>query len=526
MLSSCYGLSIGELLERASESSPEKESVYDGVRRLSYKDLLNESNNLASGLTQIGIQKGDKVAVCLPTWYEFITIVFAVAKIGAVVVPLNTRYRENEAEYIIKDSGAKVVFFTETADKVNHLAQFLSIKKRNPAIQQLISVRFEHEGTMSYQEILDIGKPHECPSPLINIKEDLFCIVYTSGTTGIQKGVMITHDNMLTVGINSYEVNDMQKDDVILHVAPYFHVMGLGAIVRLVLYEVKAVILETFNAKKVLQLIEQEKITVHVGVPSMYILELKELTAHPYDLTSLRKAFIAGAPCPVETIRRVKKEMNCVVQNSYGMTETSLALTYTNFDDDDIVHAETVGKAIPGVELKVVDDNRREVPIGEIGELACKTPGLMKGYYNLPDKTDEVIDEDGWFYTGDLVSINKDGYVKIVGRKKDMIIRGGYNIYPIEIEELFYLHPSVIEAAIIGLPDTVLGEASCAALVVKENSKETVEDFERFIKDKIADYKKPDHIVLLKELPKTASNKVQKHVLKEQIINERFISLR
>ncbi|WP_338449881.1 class I adenylate-forming enzyme family protein [Niallia oryzisoli] len=526
MLSSCYGLSIGELLERVNESSPEKEAVYDGVRRLSYKDLLNESNNLASGLAQIGIQKGDRVAICLPTWYEFITIVFAVAKIGAVVVPLNTRYRENEAEYILKDSGAKVVFFTETADKVNHLAQFLSIKKRNPAIQQLISVRFEHEELMSYQEMLEIGNSLKYSSPSINVKEDLFCIVYTSGTTGTQKGVMITHDNMLTVGINSYEVNDMQKDDVILHVAPYFHVMGLGAIVRLVLYEVKAVILETFNAKKVLQLIEQEKITVHVGVPSMYILELKELTAHPYDLTSLRKAFIAGAPCPVETIRRVKKEMNCVVQNSYGMTETSLGLTYTNFDDDDIVHAETVGKAIPGVELKVVNDSRREVPIGDIGELACKTPGLMKGYYNLPDKTKEAIDEDGWFYTGDLVSINKDGYVKIVGRKKDMIIRGGYNIYPTEIEELFYLHPSIIEAAIVGLPNTVLGEASCAALVVKENSKETIEDFERFIKDKIADYKKPDHIVLLKELPKTASGKVKKHVLKEQIVNERFITLR
>lgn len=526
MLASCYGLPVSALLDKVSNTSPENEAIYDGVRRLSFLDLAEEMNELASGLTQIGVSPGDRVAVCLPTWYEFITIVYAVAKIGAVVVPYNTRYRENEAEYIIRDSEAKVVFFSEVTDSINHLSQLSSIKERNSTVEHLIPVRFEQEGLVSYSKLLQMGKSKDVPEVTINVQEDLFAIVYTSGTTGFPKGVMITHHNMVTVGINSFEVNGFEKGDVILHCAPYFHVMGLGAIVRFVLYEVKAVILESFNAKRVLQLIEQEEITVHVGVPSMYILELNDPSFHSYDLSSLRKAFIAGAPCPVEIIKRVKKEMNCVVQNSYGMTETSLGLTYTDFHDDDIIHSETVGKAIRGVQLKVVDENRNELPVGEVGELACRTPGLMKGYYKLPDKTREVIDDQGWFYTGDLVTIDHKGYVRIVGRKKDMIIRGGYNIYPSEIEELFYLHPSVLEVAIVALPDSVLGEVSCAVLVLKKGSSETVEGFRRFIADKVADYKRPDHITIRETLPKTSSGKVQKHILQEQIMNENYILLR
>ena len=526
MLASCYGLSVGALLEKVKDTSPDTEAIYDGVRRLSFRDLAEEVNELATGLNQIGVGPGDRVAVCLPTWYEFITIVYAVAKIGAVVVPYNTRYRENEAEYIIRDSEAKVVFFTEVADHIDHLSQLRAIQERNPTVEHLIAVRFEHEDLIDYNGLLKMGKSKSVPEVVINVQEDLFAIVYTSGTTGFPKGVMITHYNMVSVGINSYEVNGFKQGDVILHCAPYFHVMGLGAIVRFVLYEVKAVILASFNAKRVLQLIEQEKITIHVGVPAMYILELNDPSFHEYDLSSLRKAFIAGAPCPVEIIKRVKKEMNCVVQNSYGMTETSLGLTYTDFQDDDSIHAETVGKAIRGVQLKVVDDNRIELPVGEVGELACKTPGLMKGYYKLPDKTREVIDENGWFYTGDLVTIDHKGYVRIVGRKKDMIIRGGYNIYPSEIEELFYTHPAVLEVAVVGLPDSVLGEVSCAALVLKENAIESLEDFGRFIGDKVADYKRPDHITIMDSLPKTASGKVQKHLLREQIMQENYVSLR
>lgn len=527
MDTSLYSYSVPQLLERISRSSPDREALYDGIRRLTFKEIKKESDELAAGLLKLGLQKGDRVAVSLPTWYEFITIVYAISKIGAIVVPYNIRYQEEESEHIIGDSGAKAIFFTKDYNGVDHYSQLQSIIKRHPHVKHLIAVRSgQLNGTLDYQTLRQMGNGKEVPQVPIDVKEDLFAIIYTSGTTGKPKGVMITHYNMVSVTLNSHEVNGLTEEDVQLHVAPYSHVMGLGMIVRMMAYGTKAVLLESFNAKRVLELIEQEKITVHVGVPTMFILEMNHPEFKSFDLSSLRKAFVAGAPCPVDVIKRIKKEMNCTVQNSYGMTETSLALTYTLPDDDDVLHAETVGKAIKGVELKVVDENRQEVAPGVVGELACRSPGLMKGYYNLPDKTREVIDAEGWFYTGDLATIDEKGYVRIVGRKKEMIIRGGFNIYPSEIEEVFYEHPAVEEAAVFGIPDSVLGEVACAAIVLRQASKVKPDELRHFIYGKLADYKRPDHIILMDELPKTPSGKIMKHILREKVIENEWVKMR
>lgn len=522
----CYGMSVAQLLEKADRSSPDKEIIYDGTRRLSIHDLHTEVNEIACGLNRIGIKPGDRVAVSLPVWYEFIVLVFAIAKIGAIIVPFNTRYLENEVEHILQDSGTKAVFFTEQFDGVNQLDQLQSVKKRHKFLQYLIAVRFEPPELQTYQGLRELGRVGELPEVKVDVKEDLFVIIYTSGTTGKPKGIMLTHNNLVHNAITGVLALRATRDDVFLHAAPYFHIMGLTYILRLVVCEGKAVLLETYKAERVLQLIEQEKITVHAGVPTIYILELNHPSFKSCDLSSLRLATMAGAPCPVEIIRRVKAEMGVSVLVSYGMTETSSVLTYTDFDDDDEIQAETVGRVVPGVESKVVDDLRQEVTTGEVGELAVRSIGLMKGYYNLPDSTRQVIDDEGWFYTGDLATIDQQGYIRIVGRKKDMIIRGGYNIYPNELEEKFCTHPAVRDAAIVGLPDSVLGEVSCAAIVLKPDCMATAGELKTFIKKQVADYKVTDHIVFMESLPKTASDKTQKFLLKDTIINNKIIPLR
>ncbi|HBN84801.1 MAG TPA: long-chain acyl-CoA synthetase [Clostridiales bacterium] len=462
----------------------------------------------------------------IPAWHEFIVIVFAIAKVGAILVPFNTRYREEEVEHIINDSGAKVALFTKEHDGINHLDQFQSIINRVSSLEHLITVRFEQAGLKNYCEVQHSGKGQPSPEPTIDVEEDIYAIIYTSGTTGKPKGAMLTHNNLIYCTVNSCLAINATENDVFLHGTPYFHIMGLAAILRLVATQSKAVILEKYQPEKTLQLIEQEKITVHPGVPTLFILEMNHPNFKKYDLSSLRVAIMAGAPCPVEIIQRVEVEMGCPILVSYGMTETSPILTMTDFDDSAILKSETVGKAVTGVKFKIVAENGQELPPRKVGEIVCQTPGLMKGYYNLPDKTSEVIDMDRWYYTGDLGTIDKAGYVRIVGRKKDLLIRGGYNIYPTEIEAAFYSHPAVSEVAVVGLPDTVLGEVSCAAVTIKPKFTLTTEELKGFIKAQVANYKVPDHIVLVEELPKTASGKIMKFALKDAILTEKSVSLR
>lgn len=525
-LTSCYGMSVAQLLDKAYKSNPDKEVIYDGNRRMTYRDLQKEASELAAGFMKLGIQKGDRIGVSIPAWHEFIVIVFAIAKAGAILVPFNTRYRDDEVEHILRDSGAKMVLFTKEHDGINHLEQFQTLIKRLPALEHLITVRFEEPGLMSYNEVQRSGIGAEIPAIGTDVEEDVFAIIYTSGTTGKPKGAMLTHNNLIYCTVNSCLAIKANENDVFLHGTPYFHIMGLAAILRLVATETKAVILEKYSPEKTLQLIEQEKITIHPGVPTLFILEMNHPNFKSYDLSSLRVAIMAGAPCPVEIIQRVETEMGCPVLVSYGMTETSPILTMTDFDDPAYLKSETVGRALKGVKLKIVDENRVETAPGIVGEIACQTPGLMKGYYNMPEKTYEVIDEERWYYTGDLGTIDEDGYVRIVGRKKDLLIRGGYNIYPTEIEEAFYSHPSIMEAAIVGLPDTVLGEVSCAAITLKPNQQVTTDELKSFIQEKVADYKVPDHIVIVEELPKTPSGKIMKFALKDYILNQQFVSLR
>lgn len=510
---------VFSLLEEAYASCPDKEVIFDQYRRMTYRELYQESLQMAAGLSRLGVNKGDRVAVCLPNWHEFVIILFALTKIGAVLVPVNIRYRAAEIQYILENSEAKVAFIAEKYEDIHHFSLFRSAGQKLNSLQHLITVRFKEEGYTSYEELLKTGESLTVDEAAIRPADDLFSILYTSGTTGLPKGAMLTHRNVVNIARLAGQKMQCTPDDVYLIPVPVLHVMGLMFILRAVTYQGKLVLMEKYKAEEALRLIQDERVTVHPGVPTMFILELNHPNFKAYDLSSLRTGEMAAAPCPVEIVRRIRTEMNCDVLVAYGMTETSATLTMADFSDPDEYRAETVGRALPGMEIKIVDDKRREVPRGEVGELACRSVGLMKGYYKREKETREAIDEEGWFYSGDLATMDEQGYVRIVGRKKEMIIRGGFNIYPREIEEIFYTHPSVMEVAIVGIPDEVLGERSCAAIRLKPGQKVTEEELKAFIKGKVADYKVPDLIVFVDQFPMTATGKISKVNLRQELID-------
>ena len=517
-------VSISELFEATFKSKQNAEAIFDGERRLSYHDIEKEGIEVANGLHKLGIKRDDRVAVCLPTWYEFFVLTYAIAKIGAVLVPISTKYRHHELEYILQNAQPKAVFLTKEFDGVENFVQFQAIKKKLKIVE-LISVRFEYPGIISYKKLREMGKGVELQTLKVNVKGEVAAIIYSSGTTGKPKGVMLTHYNFFSRMMSN--PRQLNNQEIFLHTAtPYNHIMGLCELLIAIAYRGKVVLMDQYQVETALRLVEQEKVTIRFGVPTLFILEMNNPFFHLYDMSSLKSVTMAATTISPETIRKVKQKYGCHVQTAYGLTEICALGTFTSIEDDEFAQAETVGRPEEGVEVKVVDGQRKEVSIGQIGEIAFRSPGVMKGYYNLLERTQEVLDDEGWLYTGDLGQMDQRGYLKIVGRKKEMIIRGGFNIYPREIEDVFYTHPAVQSVAVVALPDTVLGEISCATIELKEGCKDTAEDLKRFIKERIADYKVPDHVLLIQNIPFTASGKMQKFKLKEKILRENLVSLR
>ncbi|MBY6276040.1 class I adenylate-forming enzyme family protein [Symbiobacterium thermophilum] len=507
--------SVSDLLERSVQLYPERIAVFDGYRSMRYEELANEVNLLASGLSQLGIVKGDRVIVCLPNWHELVIIYFALSKIGAILVPCDVKYRQQELEYIVNNSKPKAAFVVQDQE---HLDIFLN-RIHGHQIKHILTVRFKENGLTSFEELLELGKKRVAPNVNLDVKKDVFAILYTSGSTGKPKGAQLTHSNVVHVAISTAKHLNNTCQDVFLVPVPATHVFGLvPGTLTVISVGAKSVFMEKFKPNAALQLIEEEKVTVHLGVPTMFKLELDYLSRQKFDLSSLRTGILAGEQCRKELVRKIRTEMNCDIVISYGMTETSGGITFTSFEDNDYLRTETVGKPVDGAIIKAVDENGNEVRPGEVGELVCKGDGIMKGYYEMPSMTLEAFDNDGWFYTGDLGVINKQGYIRIVGRKKETINRGGYKIYPREIEEIFYEHPGVLEVAVFGMPDDILGEITCAVIKTKSKSWENEELMKDFLKNKVAKYKVPDKIHFINHFPLTESGKINKKELKKMIL--------
>ncbi len=518
---------IGRLLEEKANEYPDKDAVVFEGQRMTYKELNEEAERLACFLKKRGIGKGDKVALWLTNHPEWVVAWFAIPKIGAVVVPTDPWYKSSEIEYMFSDSDTKAVITTDKAGRY----RFLNILEEvGPALDELHTVVLlngtsDKLSTVTYREAMEEGRGWEEDKEYINMKkdtgpEDVTFILYTSGTTGKPKGVMLNHYQILKNSYDTGEILQTTPDDKLIIPVPFSHCFGnVLSITLIVNFGGTMIPMEEFSPRKALQLVERERATMLHGVPTMFIRELELLKKINFDTSTLRTGIMAGSTCPVETMQSVINDMGCNVSIVYGLTEASPSVTMTRFDDSVADRVETVGRVLPDQEIKIVNDEGDEVPTGEAGELLVKGYNVMEGYYKRPEATEETI-EDGWLHTGDLAEVDDRRYVKIVGRKKDMVIVGGFNVYPREIEEYLIEHPSIREVAVVGVPDKDLGEVVAAAVILFDDAEMTSQDVVDFLYGKVASAKVPRYVEIRDELPHSGRGKVQKFKLRDALVQK------
>ncbi|MCX8174332.1 MAG: long-chain-fatty-acid--CoA ligase [Thermoplasmata archaeon] len=516
-------ITLGQMIDRDAVAFPDRDAVVFGDLRWTYAELHEKVSQLACGLVKLGVKKDDKVGLWMHNFPEWIVAWFAIPKIGAVVVPMDTWYKPAEAEYILGHSDSVAVITSEPFANVDFIKMMEDIKPRLPNLRHVIARGTNIGGAMNFEDVLKLGNDWktnaEFQKRIAEPKPDeVTFILYTSGTTGKPKGAMLTHHNIARNGRDIAEILQMSYKDKVLICVPFSHCFGCVLSIT-VSASVGACMVPqvAFDPEEVLKTVEREKCTVLHGVPTMFIRELAVLEKKRYDTTSLRTGIMAGAPCPVETMQGVMEKMHCNVSIVYGLTEASPAVTATRFDDSVKDRVETVGRPIPDVEVKIVDADRKEVPRGTPGELACRGYNIMKGYYKNPEATKEAIDEEGWLYTGDMATMDERGYVRIVGRIKDMVIVGGFNVYPREIEELLLQHPKILDVTVVGVPDKELGEVVAALVIPKKGIELKEEEVVDFLYGNVASAKVPRYVQIVESFPVSGRGKVLKYVIREEL---------
>ncbi len=532
---------VGEFFEKMVEKDPDKEfMVYpDRGLKFTYREFNERVNNMAKGLLAIGIKKGDHIGIWALNVPDWLTFMFATAKIGAVLVTVNTAYKSHELAYILEQSDMKALAIVDGFRDVNYIREIYDLlpelktqprgslkSRRFPFLEHVIYIGPEkHRGMYNTHELLLLGR-HTPEKELKKAKNavsnhDVVNMQYTSGTTGFPRGVMLTHRNILN---NGYYIGERQKftsSERLCLPVPLFHCFGIVLGVMAVLtHGATLVMLEVFDPLMTLAAVHKEKCTALYGVPTMFIAEYNHPMFEMFDLTSLRTGIMAGSPCPIEAMKKVMKDMHMAeITSAYGLTEASPVFAQTSVNDPVEVRVETVGRKMSNCEVKIVDPETGETcPVGKPGEICCRGYNVMKGYYKMPEKTAETIDRDGWLHSGDLAVENEKGYYTIVGRIKDMIIRGGENIYPREIEEFLYTMPGIRDVQVVGIPDKKYGEIVGAFVIPDEGTDITEEDIRDYALTKIARYKVPKHVFIVKKFPLTPSGKIQKYKLRKQAV--------
>ena len=536
-------VAVGELLTLLARDYPQNEALIypDRGLRYDFSQLEWLSRKIAKGLISLGIETGDRVALWAPNVPEWVVLQFALAKIGAVLVTVNTSLRAAEIEFLLKQSesgtlitvaGFRDVDYVETIFEV---APELSVSEEGglhsnklPFLRNVIYIGNEHpDGMIRYDSLLERSeKVSDAELDARMGTQGLDTVInmqYTSGTTGFPKGVMLTNRNIVNNGYWLGEGLALTPRDKLCVPVPFFHCFGcvigvLGAYT----HAASLVPLETFEPLRALHYIETERCTTLFGVPTMFIAELEQLDYHNLDMSSLRTGIMAGALCPEPLMRKVMERMHLTeLAIAYGLTEASPGITLTPRDDSIELRTQTVGIPLPEVEVKIVDPATGEACApGTAGELCCRGYNVMKGYYNNPKATAEAIDPDGWLHTGDQATMDAQGYVRITGRIKELIIRGGENIAPKEIEDLLRGNPKIVDVYVYGFPDERLGEEVAAAIKLKQGETATTEEIREFCEGRIARFKIPRQIRFVDAFPMTASGKVQKFKLREMHIAE------
>lgn len=533
---------LGQLIERISKEFLDNEAlVYPDLNiRLTYKQFNDEVDKVAKSLLAMNIKKGDHVSIWSTNVPEWPVLMFSLAKIGAVLVTVNTNYKSHELEYLLKQSDTKAIFLIDkfkTSEYFNWLKKVLDDatwlgngkleSKKIPMLKNV--VLFDgptSEHALSYKDFREMGKDIS-DAELDEIKktlkeDDVINMQYTSGTTGFPKGVMLTHHNIAN---NAYLIGEQmklsEKDRMCIPV-PFFHCFGcvLG-ILAAITHGTTMLPLVNFDAEEVLKLVSNEKCTVLHGVPTMFIAELAVENRNKYDTKSLRTGIMAGSPCPVEVMNKVINEMHCSqITIAYGLTENSPVITMTSVDDDVAHRTTTVGRALPPMKMRIINlETGLDCMPGEQGEVIMSGECVMTGYYKMEKETESAI-RNGWLHSGDLGVVDEDGYLKITGRIKDMIIRGGENVYPREIEEFLYTHPKISDVQVVGVPDQKYGEQVLAAIKLKEGETVTPEEIKEFCMQNIARHKQPHYVVFVNSFPMTASGKIQKFKLRDEMVKK------
>jgi fatty-acyl-CoA synthase len=485
--------------------------------RFTFAELAAEVERTARGLAGLGLRCADRFGVWSTNCFEWVLLHLASARIGAVLVNVNPAYRAHELGYILKQSRMRALFLHEGDSR----ADYRSILDNACAGRDLALERVVYLGSDDWPSMLDNGV--DLPDAEIS-PDDVTNIQYTSGTTGSPKGVLLTHRNL----INNAEVirHGMQLDekDLICVPVPLYHCFGCVAGTLVMAHAGAGLLLPapTFDALATIKAIHDERATAVYGVPTMFIAELGHPEFGRFDFTSLRTGVMAGAPCPIEVMKRVAREMHCPQMTiMYGQTESSPVITMSNVDDSMDLRVTTVGCPCANTEVSIVSKSGEIVPVGEQGELCTRGYLVMKGYDDDPEATAKAIDADGWLHTGDLAVMRPDGYFRITGRAKDMIIRGGENIYPRELEEFLYTHPKIADVQVIGVPDAKLGETVGAWIKLKNDEAATEDEIREFCRGKIAHYKIPQYIRFVDNFPMTVTGKIQKFRMREVEIEQR-----
>lgn len=530
---------IGQLLEEVAGKYPNNDAVvFPGQNlRYSYEAFDRHCRQVAKGLMKLGIEKGDHLAVWTSNQPEWLSAQFATGKMGAVLVTVNTNFQTSELEYLLSHSDATTLILMESYKGTSYVDMLYTIvpelktsepgKLRSESLPYLRNVIILGEkrfpGMFLWSDILklelgeDDQKLDKRQSELH--PDDVINMQYTSGTTGYPKGVMLSHYNLINNANSIAASMKLTEKDRLCIPVPFFHTFGcvLGTLTS-VTAGTTMVVIEEFHAKQVLEAVEAEKCTALHGVPTMFIAELNHPDFENYDLSSLRTGIMAGSTCPIEVMRAVTEKMGAKeITIAYGQTESSPVITQTRTNDPLDIRVATVGRALPNVEVKIVEPGtNREVPRNVEGELCTRGYHVMKGYYKNEKETAEAIDAEGWLHTGDLAVMDENGYCRIVGRLKDMIIRGGENIYPREIEEYFYQHPKVLDVQVVGVPDEFFGEEVMAWVKLKENQTASEEEMREYFKNRISRQKTPRYIQFCEEFPMTASGKIQKYKLRQK----------
>ncbi|PAE42010.1 long-chain-fatty-acid--CoA ligase [Bacillus sp. 7884-1] len=529
---------VQQYLVDAAKSFPEKTAIHFMGKEMTYKELYHEALSFASYLQQIGIAKGDRVAIMLANTPQSVISYFGILLAGGIVVQTNPLYTERELEYQMKDSGAKAIITLDIlyprASKVmpqtdlqhiivTAIKDYLPFPKNlvYPFIQKKqygIVVNVKHEGnTHLFKEIVKI-KPKKFVEYDFDFEEDVALLQYTGGTTGSPKGVMLTHRNLVANAsmCTAWLYKSKPGEESVLGIVPFFHVYGMTIIMILsVMQAYKMIILPKFDALTTLKTIQKQRPTLFPGAPTIYIGLLNHPDLKKYDLSSIDSCLSGSAPLPIEVQEEFEAVTGGKLVEGYGLTESS-PVTHSNFLWDRERVKGSIGVPWPNTEVRIISmDTGELMPVCEIGEIIIKGPQVMKGYWNRPEATEETI-QDGWLYTGDLGYMDDKGYFYVVDRKKDMIIAGGFNIYPREIEEVLYEHPDVLEAVAAGIPDPYRGETVKAYVVLKEGSEITSDDLNQYARKYLAAYKAPRLYEFREELPKTAVGKILRRTLVEE----------